>query len=82
MLTGFVSLRPAYGRDYKSAAGARLDFLEGKDFILNSTDQYCSIRDFATGATANIRYNKLTKVSVVRINRGSEPVSKEINKNG
>ena len=56
---------PAYGRDYKSAAAAKKDWQDGKDFIIADLfDPYdgkpCSIRD---GLTVTIRYNKLQKIT-------------------
>jgi hypothetical protein len=57
-------LVPAYGRDYKSAAEAKADFLAGKDFVYQNFDgcTYCSVADFAPGTIASLRYKKLTNV--------------------
>lgn len=66
-LTGYRSLTPAFGRDYKSGKDAEADFRAGKDFILQPEGQYCSIRDFAPGATANLRYKKQQSVKPVRV---------------
>ncbi len=60
-LTGTVTLVPAYGRDYNSAKEAREDFLKGKDFEVASVvhgSGYCSVRDFAPGSQAKIRFRK------------------------
>ena len=67
-----VTLTPAYGRDYKSATLAIKDFKDGKDFRYNhftGESAYCSIRDFVADGvrTAKIRYNKLTKVTTVKV---------------
>ena len=56
---------PAYGRDYKSAAAAKQDWKDGKDFIIaDLSNPYdgkpCSIRD---GLKVPIRYNKLQKIT-------------------
>ena len=56
---------PAYGRDYKSAAAAKQDWKDGKDFIIaDLSNPYdgkpCSIRD---GLKVVIRYNKLQKIT-------------------
>lgn len=40
-------LLPAFGRKYDKIEDATKDYLEGKDFIINATGQYCSCRDFA-----------------------------------
>jgi hypothetical protein len=54
-------LRPAYGRDYTSAADAADAFAAGRDFILcDITSPWygkpCNIRDFAAGSPITIRY--------------------------
>jgi hypothetical protein len=41
-----IHLKAAYGRNYKNFSEAYKDFIEGKDFQLVDTGQYCSIRDF------------------------------------
>ena len=56
---------PAYGRDYKSAAAAKQDWKDGKDFIIaDLSNPYdgkpCSHRD---GLKVVIRYNKLQKIT-------------------
>ncbi len=69
MLTGYQTITPAYGRDYKSKAEAIADFDAGKDFILQSYNGsgYVSKSDFSPGATANIRYGQLRKVAVYKV---------------
>jgi glutamine amidotransferase-like uncharacterized protein len=65
-ITNTTSVSPAYGRDYKSASAARLDFEAGKDFEIHTlfrSGTYCSIRDFAKGTRVHIRYNKQQKVA-------------------
>ena len=69
-LTGHNSLSPAYGRDYKSGKDAKADFLAGKDFILNHCSGRslpCSITDFVVGASAQLRFKRLSGVCVVII---------------
>lgn len=66
----YLTVSPAYGRDYKSAKDAKSDFLGGKDFRMESIGQggtYCSLRDFAQGVEVSIRYAKLTKVVNVQV---------------
>ena len=68
-------LTPAYGRDYKSAKEVEDDFRQGKDFIFHDPSsrwdgKYCSIRDFKTGDIVELRYKKLTKGTMVKIEGG------------
>ena len=68
----YLSLTPAYGRDYKSAREVTQAFLDGKDFEIASMfgsfgGRYCSVRDFAQGVTVSIRYNRLTRVVNVKV---------------
>lgn len=66
-----ASLKPAYGRDYKSAKAAQADWDAGLDFVyLNFTSRYdgkyCSKRDFPGWEALELRYNKLQKIVMVR----------------
>jgi len=66
----FVTLVPAYGRDYKSAKECKADFIGGRDFQIRDFqygDCYTSVRDFAAGVRVNIRYKNLTQVCVVKV---------------
>lgn len=68
----YMVVSPAYGRDYKNKAAATKDFLDGKDFILESfmvrpSGTYCSIRDFASGVKVEVRYARLTKLTIVTV---------------
>ena len=65
----YHTVTPAYGRDYKSAAAAILDFKQGKDFDYQGFDGrgYCSVRDFKCGDKINIRYGNLRKVTVYNV---------------
>lgn len=64
----YVTVTPAYGRDYKSAKAAKADWNADKDFILqDSTSRYNGKpinKADATkaGLTVNIRYGKLRKI--------------------
>jgi hypothetical protein len=62
----YRTITPAYGRDYKSAKAAEADFLGGKDFILQPDMKLISVSDFMTGAEVNIRYKRLTRVTVIK----------------
>ena len=67
-MTQFLTVVPAYGRDYTSINAARADWCAGKDFIINDLfnpyDGKPINRDQAVeaGYTVHIRYNHLRKV--------------------
>lgn len=63
------TLTPAYGRDYKNKAAVLADFNANKDFVQNgfASSGYVSKGDMNPGDTANIRYDKLRKVAVVKL---------------
>lgn len=60
----YLTLTPAYGRDYRSQTAVASDFLAGKDFI-HPSGSYCSIRDFAPNVQVSLRYSRLSKVHVI-----------------
>lgn len=62
-----LTVVPAYGRDYKTAADATEDWRAGKDFKIADVSSpyngaYCSCRD---PITPRIRFDRLRKVTVV-----------------
>ena len=64
----YVTIVPAYGRDYKNKADATKDFLDGKDFQIqhfNYPQTYCSVRDFEKGTKVEVRFKKLQSVVIV-----------------
>lgn len=65
----YITLTPAYGRDYKKKSDVLADFEAGKDFILQSFmgSGYINKPQIAKGTTCNIRYGKLAKVAVVKV---------------
>ena len=69
----FMSVRPAYGRDYKSKAALIDDWKQGRDFIINNigrdTGRYINCHDAKRSApmTINARYDKLRKVCVFEV---------------
>lgn len=73
----YLTVVPAYGRDYKSAKELRADLIGGKDFRIESfgrSGQYFSVRDLSSMqregiTTLNIRYNRLTKVFPVDVDK-------------
>jgi hypothetical protein len=71
----FVTVMPAYGRDYKSKRAALASWDEGQDFIVaDAMNPYCGAyinredAERATGIQAvNIRYDRLRRVCVVKV---------------
>jgi hypothetical protein len=66
----YVVISGAYGRDYKSGALAKADFLAGKDFQCESIldgGTYLSIRDFEPGLTVQVRFARMTKFVMVKV---------------
>lgn len=59
-----IHAMPAYGRDYKSAAAVKADWLAGKDFRCSVSGRYLSVRD-ALPNSVWVRYAKLTKLTRV-----------------
>ena len=63
----YVTVVPAYGRDYPSAKAARADWKSGKDFIIACffhpyDTKPMSIRDVTDGEQIMLRFNRLTKM--------------------
>ena len=67
----YLTLVPAYGRDYKSQKEVREAFKGGSDFQIAGygphDGQYVSFSELSKGDTAMIRYAKLTKVVSIRV---------------
>jgi hypothetical protein len=59
------TISPAYGRDYKSAAAAKKDWINGKDFRMEPEGCYTSIRDWKSTDCLELRYARLTKLVFV-----------------
>jgi len=64
-------LSPACGRDYKSVAAVKADWLDNQYFILEDLgDWYCgqpvNRPQFACGWIVNIRYDNLSKVVILK----------------
>lgn len=59
----FITVLPAYGRDYKTAKAARADWDAGKDFLDASSRKYLSKRDIdPTQDRVSIRYAAMRKI--------------------
>jgi deoxyxylulose-5-phosphate synthase len=69
-MTTFLTVIPAYGRDYKSAKAAKEDWHSGKDFIESTSNRYISraeltnehTNQFAKPIEVMVRYKKLTMI--------------------
>jgi hypothetical protein len=68
----YLTVVPAYGRDYKSKAAAVADWNAGKDFRIAQfghvdDGRYVNKPDLnGSGVSVSIRYNQLTRVAVVK----------------
>ena len=65
-----ITLGPAYGRDYKSAAAVKADWAENRDFIIRDyfhpSDGKPTSREDWIGKTVAIRYAKLTRIVLIK----------------
>lgn len=67
----YITLTPAYGRDYKTAKLAKLDFNANKDFIINDIfNRYDGkpinkSQCIEAGYNVILRFNKLTKTTAI-----------------
>lgn len=66
----YLTLVPAYGRDYTSAKAVKADWDAGKDFLIQDMSsphdgRYIN-KPQAIGLTLQIRYKKLTQVCMIR----------------
>jgi hypothetical protein len=65
----YVEVTPAYGRDYKSAKAAQLDWRSGKDWILQDFQDPADGKPInkadadAAGLTVILRFDALRKVA-------------------
>ena len=65
-MTTYVTVMPAYGRDYKNKKDALADWNAGKDFYAQGVEHsgYVSkVEAEALGLTIMIRYNRLTRIT-------------------
>ena len=64
----YLTVVPAYGRDYKSAKDAKADWKAGKDFVITTygpdDGRYINNKD-ATNDKITIRYKRLTQTCAV-----------------
>lgn len=69
----WLTLVPAYGRDYKSAKAVQEDWDAGKDFLIQDVSsghngRYCNKNDnVEKGTTLKIRYKALTQIKLIKI---------------
>lgn len=71
----YITLQPAYGRDYKSKKDLLADWDAYKDFQINcfmhpDDGRYINKEDAEkTGGVFNIRYKNLTQVCVIKVTK-------------
>ena len=74
----YMTLVPAYGRDYKTAKAVKEDWALGKDFLVaNIMDEHdgkpfnkqdaATIAQFQGPVTLNIRYKGLANIAQVKV---------------
>ncbi|HEY1700743.1 MAG TPA: hypothetical protein VGG75_13605 [Trebonia sp.] len=67
----YLTVVPAYGRDYKSKAAVLADWNAGKDFQINDMSspddgRYINKLDKPAGVTLSVRYKNLTMVTLIK----------------
>ena len=67
----YLTLLPAYGRDYKSKKAFIEDIKSNKDFIVAESRQYINKQQFKelNINEFNIRYKNLTKVKKINVSK-------------
>lgn len=71
-MTKYLTVVPAYGRDYTSAKAVKADWEAGKDFQIcdmscQNDGAYINKEDASReGITVNVRYARLTKVLPIK----------------
>jgi hypothetical protein len=63
----YLSVVPAYGRDYKSKRAVMADWNDGKDFYVADFRRggYININDKPEGVILQVRYDKNRKVMLI-----------------
>lgn len=66
-VSDYISVVPAYGRDYKSKKAVMADWDEGKDFYVVSLNSsgYVNKDDKPDGTILQVRYDKNRKVMLI-----------------
>jgi len=70
----YVTVVPAYGRDYKSAKEVREGYAAGHDFLVQSFGRggYVNKDDHPAGVTLQVRYRRLERVVLIGKGKGFE----------
>ena len=65
----FITLLPAYGRDYKSKKSIINDLNALKDFLISHTGQYINKQQFKelNISSFNVRYDQQRKITNIKI---------------
>ena len=69
-MSSYLTVTPAYGRDYKTKKEVLEAWEQGKDFAIASVFDgggYINKEDARPGMTINIRYKRATQIAVVKI---------------
>lgn len=66
----YITVTPAYGRDYKSLKAAKADWEADKDFQMQPSGQYINRAQAVAepslrGSTLQVRYKKLTQIGTL-----------------
>lgn len=67
-MTTYLTVTPAYGRDYKSLKAAKEDWQDGKDFVETTSGQYINraqVVEMKQKMNVMVRYKKLTMISLL-----------------
>jgi len=66
----YITLIPAYGRDYKSVKAIKEDWNAGKDFLIaqygHPYDGKAANKSDMKGVVVSIRYSKMRKVTIIQ----------------
>lgn len=67
----YITVRPAYGRNYKTKAEVLEAWKEGKDFqivdLFNGPGRYLNYLEAPKGSTVNVRYDNDRKVLPIKV---------------
>jgi hypothetical protein len=91
-MSKWITLVPAYGRDYKTAEEVLADWAAGKDFLIRDISmrgddgRYTSCRDAEPGKpladyTFKIRYRRLQNIALIRRAAGEWRIVGHVDKN-
>jgi hypothetical protein len=77
--TMYITLSPAYGRDYTKRSDILADLLAERDFVMHGPWHditYVNLQQLEEGQTLNVRYSNLRKVAVFAVDALREQQAK------